>query len=313
MRRGADRGRGRRPRASTPRRSSAAQRRSPRCVKFGDPVLRSRRLAGGGRSTRASPRTSSGWSRSCATAWGSGWRRPSSGSCAGCSSSRRGPTRPPTALVNPEIEWRSDDLVTAEEGCLSLPGVVVDVERPLHVRVRGLDAERRPARDRGLGPRGAGDPARGGPPRRRADAPADARASSAAGALRALREGGTYAPRAPRRRPRTAPARRGRGRLRTAYLGTSDFAATVLRRARRERRTGPRLVVTPPDRQRGRGRQLASPPAAEAARELELELHQTADVNEPESVAALARGGAERGRRLRLRPADQGAAARATR
>jgi peptide deformylase len=42
----------------------------------------------------------------------------------------------PTVLVNPEIEWRSDDLVTAEEGCLSLPGVVVDVERPLHVRAR---------------------------------------------------------------------------------------------------------------------------------------------------------------------------------
>ena len=51
-----------------------------------------------------------------------------------------GPDATPTALVNPEIEWRSDDLETAEEGCLSLPGVVVDVERPLHVRVRGTDA-----------------------------------------------------------------------------------------------------------------------------------------------------------------------------
>lgn len=51
-----------------------------------------------------------------------------------------GPDAPPTALVNPSIEWRSEDLVTAEEGCLSLPGVVVDVERPLHVRVRALDA-----------------------------------------------------------------------------------------------------------------------------------------------------------------------------
>jgi peptide deformylase len=45
----------------------------------------------------------------------------------------------PTVLVNPEIEWRSEDLATAEEGCLSLPGVIVDVERPLHVRARGLD------------------------------------------------------------------------------------------------------------------------------------------------------------------------------
>lgn len=45
------------------------------------------------------------------------------------------------ALVNPEIEWRSADLETGEEGCLSLPGVTVDVERPLHVRVRGHDTD----------------------------------------------------------------------------------------------------------------------------------------------------------------------------
>jgi peptide deformylase len=46
----------------------------------------------------------------------------------------------PSALANPELEWRSDeDQVIAEEGCLSIPGVVVEVERPLHVRVRGQD------------------------------------------------------------------------------------------------------------------------------------------------------------------------------
>ena len=37
---------------------------------------------------------------------------------------------PLTALVNPVIEWRSEELETAEEGCLSLPGVHVEVERP---------------------------------------------------------------------------------------------------------------------------------------------------------------------------------------
>jgi methionyl-tRNA formyltransferase len=47
-------------------------------------------------------------------------------------------------------------------------------------------------------------------------------------------------------------------------------------------------VVTPPDRRQGRGRKLASPSAADAARELGIELHQTASVNEPESRAALA-------------------------
>jgi peptide deformylase len=43
------------------------------------------------------------------------------------------------ALVNPELEWASKEKETAEEGCLSLPSVVVEVERPVHVRVRALD------------------------------------------------------------------------------------------------------------------------------------------------------------------------------
>ena len=49
------------------------------------------------------------------------------------------PHSPVAALVNPEIEWHSAELETAEEGCLSLPGVLVEVERPVHVRVRGRD------------------------------------------------------------------------------------------------------------------------------------------------------------------------------
>jgi peptide deformylase len=45
------------------------------------------------------------------------------------------------ALVNPEIEWRSKDSEVLEEGCLSIPGVHVDVERPLHVRVTAQDED----------------------------------------------------------------------------------------------------------------------------------------------------------------------------
>ena len=71
--------------------------------------------------------------------------------------------------------------------------------------------------------------------------------------------------------------------MRTVFLGTSGFAATVLRRlAESEHR--PRLVLTPPDRPRGRGRRLASPPAAEAARDLGLDLLQTESVNAPDAV-----------------------------
>ena len=43
------------------------------------------------------------------------------------------------ALVNPVIEWASEETEPMEEGCLSLPGVLVDVERPVHVRVRAQD------------------------------------------------------------------------------------------------------------------------------------------------------------------------------
>jgi peptide deformylase len=53
---------------------------------------------------------------------------------------RVGADAPLVTLVNPEVEWRSDDEVeTAEEGCLSIAGVAVDVERPVYVRVRARD------------------------------------------------------------------------------------------------------------------------------------------------------------------------------
>jgi peptide deformylase len=48
------------------------------------------------------------------------------------------------ALVNPVLEWSSKDKESAEEGCLSLPGVSVDVDRPIHVRVRAQDERGEP-------------------------------------------------------------------------------------------------------------------------------------------------------------------------
>ena len=50
-----------------------------------------------------------------------------------------GPDVEPRAIVNPEVEWVSDEQTVAEEGCLSLANVVVDVERPLHARVSAVD------------------------------------------------------------------------------------------------------------------------------------------------------------------------------
>ena len=47
-------------------------------------------------------------------------------------------------LINPEIIGRSDDFKTYEEGCLSVPGVFDEVERPAEVRVRALDLDGKP-------------------------------------------------------------------------------------------------------------------------------------------------------------------------
>jgi methionyl-tRNA formyltransferase len=68
--------------------------------------------------------------------------------------------------------------------------------------------------------------------------------------------------------------------VRTVFFGTTDFAVAVLERlATREHR--PVLVVTPVDRPRGRGRRIGSPPAAEAARDLGIDLLQTAAASDP--------------------------------
>jgi peptide deformylase len=103
----------------------------------------------------------------------------------------------PTVLVNPEIEWRSEeDVATAEEGCLSLPGVIVDVERPLHIRARGVDVHGEPFSIEASGLEA-----------RVIQHEVDhldgvlmidrAERDQKRGALRALREGGTYAPERP--------------------------------------------------------------------------------------------------------------------
>jgi peptide deformylase len=51
---------------------------------------------------------------------------------------------PVAALINPEIEWAGKEKEILEEGCLSLPAVHVDVERPVHIRVRALDEHGEP-------------------------------------------------------------------------------------------------------------------------------------------------------------------------
>ena len=166
---------------------------------------------------------------------------------------------PVNALINPVLEWSGGEKETMEEGCLSLPGVHVDVERPTHVRVRAQDATRR----------------------------ADPRSRPSGLEARVIQhemdhlDGVLILERTlarPAQGGHADPPRAPRGRLSTAYLGTSAFAAAVLERlAATDHR--PALVVTRPDRAAGRGRKLTPPPVADAARELGLELFQPESVN----------------------------------
>jgi methionyl-tRNA formyltransferase len=75
--------------------------------------------------------------------------------------------------------------------------------------------------------------------------------------------------------------------MRTVYLGTSDFAVEVLERLAATPHR-PVLVVTRPDRPRGRGRKLQPPPVAERAALLGIETIQPEDVNGDEASAAIA-------------------------
>jgi peptide deformylase len=52
---------------------------------------------------------------------------------------REGEKPQPLQLANPEILWRSPELTTGNEGCLSLPEHYAEVTRPAKIRVRYLD------------------------------------------------------------------------------------------------------------------------------------------------------------------------------
>ena len=160
------------------------------------------------------------------------------------------------------LEWASKDKESAEEGCLSLPGVSVEVERPVHVLVRAQDERGKPilVEASGLEARviqhemdhldGVLILDRTSRDQRKQ-------------AMRALRE---------------ALDRRGR----RASLPGQDLCATSISARRSSRRScsralaesdhRPRLVVTRPDAKQGRGQKLAPPPVAVLARELGIEV-----------------------------------------
>ena len=179
----------------------------------------------------------------------------------------------PRVIVNPVIVERADETETDEEGCLSLQGVRVPVERSVEVTIEGKDAERQ---RRSLGARRLRRPrraARARPPRRRADHRPHRR-------------------RAPQRGARDAAAPRRPALMRIGVAATAPLGADVLERLAETHEVA--WLLTRPDAPRGRGRKLAAPPAKEVALRLGIPVHQPEKPELPADV--------ERGRRLRLRP-----------
>jgi peptide deformylase len=105
---------------------------------FGDPVLKSRAIEVD-RFDEALQRQVARMAGLMDDALGVGLAAPQLGISQRLLVYRVGPGAPLIALVNPEIEWSSDDEELGEEGCLSIAGVNVDVDRAVHVRVRARD------------------------------------------------------------------------------------------------------------------------------------------------------------------------------
>lgn len=112
-------------------------------VKFGDPVLKSKAspVAGFGPDLRAEVERMYAVMRD---GLGVGLAATQLGVLRRLLVFHAGPDGEPSALVNPEVEWLSEETAVAEEGCLSLPRVTMDVERPLYARFSGRDVEGAP-------------------------------------------------------------------------------------------------------------------------------------------------------------------------
>ena len=177
------------------------------------------------------------------------------------------------ALVNPVLEWSSKDKETSEEGCLSLPGVSVEVERPVHVRVRALDERGAPILVEASG--------------------LEARViqhemDHLDGVLildRTSRDQRKQAMRALREALEPRTGRGVRAQRLPRHLGVRGRrAAAAGRRPTTARSSSSRA----PTRKQGRGQKLAPPPVAVLARELGIEVIQPEQLHAPEVLARIA-------------------------
>jgi peptide deformylase len=108
--------------------------------RFGDPVLKSH-AAPVDRFDESLRRQVSRMAGIMNDAYGVGLAAPQLGISQRLLVYRIGPDAPLIALANPQLDWASDEQEALDEGCLSIPGVTVDVDRPVHVRVSARDEE----------------------------------------------------------------------------------------------------------------------------------------------------------------------------
>jgi peptide deformylase len=109
-----------------------------RIRKMGDPVLRTRALDVSQFDARL--RAEVDWMRGVMDdAMGVGLAATQVGTLARVLVYRVEHESPTVALANPRIDWHGEETETLEEGCLSIPGIRVDVERFVHLRVVGCD------------------------------------------------------------------------------------------------------------------------------------------------------------------------------
>ena len=177
------------------------------------------------------------------------------------------------------LEWASEEREPLEEGCLSLPGVLVEVERPVHVRVRARDerGEEQLIEASGLEARVL-----------------QHEMDHLDGVLildRTTRDQRKQAhARAPRGERGLAAPRRRRTTTTACAPSTSARRASPPRcwSASPRATHRPALVVTRPDAPRGRGRRLQPPPVAETARALGLELIQPERLHDDDVLERIA-------------------------
>ena len=198
------------------------------------------------------------------------------------------------ALVNPVLEWSSKDKETSEEGCLACPASASRSSGPCTSACRAQDERGKPILVEASRPGGARDPARDGPPRRRPDPRPHLARPAQAGHARAARGSSTTAtpPRLAQRLPRHLGVRGGRAAARSPSPRTarssSSPAPTPSRAAARSSR-----------RRRSRSSRASSGSRSSSPR----------TCTRPRCCEQIADGAARGAHDVRVRRADQGAAA----